>query len=135
MGFHLIPQQVIGSQFQLKFEKSRNGKVALMRTRKLSEPLNLNAGKPINIHKMIGKIPVIAVGNSDGDLEMLQYASSNSFPSLEVLIHHDDSSREVAYDQGAEKILAEAQKKNWVTVSMKNDFNRTFAIRDQQIQK
>ena len=84
--------------------------------------------KPANIQLHIGKIPVVAVGNSDGDFQMLEYVSQNnpSGRSLELLVHHDDPEREFGYDKGAEKTLAQAQDQNWKIVSMKNDFLNIF---------
>jgi phosphoserine phosphatase len=125
-------EQVIGSQFQTRLEK-KGGDLALIRGSKIVEPANNASGKPVNIQHIIGKVPVIAVGNSDGDLEMLQYAGTSDYPSLQVLIHHDDSAREADYDKGAEKILAEAKKRNWVTVSMKNDFSRVYELTPKQL--
>jgi hypothetical protein len=90
-----------------------------------------NEVKPENIQLHIGKIPVIAVGNSDGDLQMLTYTDDNNnrSKSLEILVHHDDDVREYSYDKGAEKIL-EAQNRNWNVVSMKDDFLRIYPFKN-----
>jgi len=84
--------------------------------------------KPANIALHIGKVPVIVAGNSDGDLQMLEYADDNNptGKSLKILIHHDDPIREFSYDKGAEKVLEEAKKRNWNIVSMKDDFTIIF---------
>ncbi len=119
-------EQVIGSQFQTQWI-SQNGKGTLVRGTNIIEPITNGPGKPVNIQRVIGKVPVIAIGNSDGDLPMLEYAASNPRASLEILIHHDDAQREVAYDEGAEKVLAEARERKWITVSMKNDFTQIFS--------
>ena len=84
------------------------------------------AGKPVNIDRYIGKIPAIAVGNSDGDIEMLQYADSNPKPDLELLLHHDDADREFDYDHGTEKALTLAQENDWTVISIKKDFKQIF---------
>ena len=75
---------------------------------------------------------MIAVGNSDGDLEMLQYTAAGDGPRLMALVHHDDADREAAYDKGAtfgalDKALTEAQERGWTVISMKNDFGEIFA--------
>lgn len=84
--------------------------------------------KPANIALHIGKVPVIVAGNSDGDLQMLEYADDNNptGKSLKILIHHDDPKREFSYDKGAEKVLEESKKRNWNIVSMKDDFATIF---------
>lgn len=84
--------------------------------------------KPANIALHIGKVPVIVAGNSDGDLQMLEYADDNNptGKSLKILIHHDDPIREFSYDKGAEKVLEESKKRNWSIVSMKDDFATIF---------
>jgi len=69
---------------------------------------------------------IVAVGNSDGDLQMLQYSTAHGARSLQVLVHHDDAQREYAYDHGAEKALAAAAEHGWAVVSMKRDFRRVF---------
>jgi hypothetical protein len=84
--------------------------------------------KPANIALHIGKVPVLVAGNSDGDLQMHEYADDNNpiGKSLKILIHHDDPIREFSYDKGAEKVLEEAKKRNWNIVSMKDDFVTIF---------
>ena len=84
--------------------------------------------KPANIALHIGKVPVIVAGNSDGDLQMLEYADDNNptGKSMKLLIHHDDPKREFSYDKGAEKVLEESKKRNWNIVSMKDDFATIF---------
>jgi phosphoglycolate phosphatase-like HAD superfamily hydrolase len=90
-------------------------------------PLNNSSGKPVNIERFIGKIPVLAIGNSDGDIEMLQYIQQPNRLSLSILIHHDDGEREYQYDEGAKKILELCeQNSQWLKVSMKNDFKSVF---------
>lgn len=84
------------------------------------------AGKPPNIALHIGRRPVVVLGNSDGDLEMLQYADAGLGPSLEVLVHHDDADREYDYDHGTEVALEQATSRNWTIVSIKRDFATVF---------
>lgn len=88
-------------------------------------------GKPVNIALHIGRRPVIAVGNSDGDQAMLQYTAARKGPSLVVLVHHDDAQREYAYDRASsigklDKALDEARQRNWTVVSMKADWATIF---------
>lgn len=95
--------------------------------------MNDGAGKPEAIFQVIGKRPVLAFGNSDGDLQMLQYTSANTLPSLCLYLHHTDSIREYAYDRTSDigrldKGLDEAVQKKWVVVDMKNDFKKIFAF-------
>jgi len=92
---------------------------------------NDNKGKPEAIFNIIGKKPVFAFGNSDGDLEMLQWTSTHTLPNLALILHHTDDIREVAYDSLSsvgrlKNALIEAQAKHWMIVDMKRDFNRVF---------
>jgi phosphoserine phosphatase len=116
---------VVGSAVQTQFEMVA-GRPRLLRLPKVVEPIDDRAGKPVNIERTIGRIPILAVGNSDGDLQMLQYSTAHGARSLQVLVHHDDGGREYAYDQGAEKALAAAAEHGWVVASMKGDFRRVF---------
>ena len=82
--------------------------------------------KPANIQLHIGRRPILAVGNSDGDLEMLQYARAGQRPFLALLLHHDDAEREYDYLTGAEEVMAVAAQSPWVVVSMERDFATVF---------
>lgn len=75
---------------------------------------------------MVSLIGAIAVGNSDGDIQMLQYTDSNAKPNLELLLHHDDLEREYDYNTGTEKALVLAKENDWIIVSIKEDFKRVF---------
>ena len=84
-------------------------------------------GKPLGINKFIGRKPVFASGNSDGDLQMLQWTDSNSYPSFQLYLHHTDAEREWAYDKNSsvgrlDKGLVEANEKGWTIIDMKNDW-------------
>ena len=133
-------EQIIGSSLKYKFIDSasnetveldnkyndlNNNSVSLLRLSELNS-YNDNYQKPANIQLHIGKIPIIAVGNSDGDLQMLEYAFANNNMSLPILVHHDDAEREYSYDKGAEKTLKKAEENNWLIVSMKNDFKEIY---------
>jgi hypothetical protein len=94
-------------------------------------------GKPVNITLHIGRAPLVAVGNSDGDQQMLEYSAGSARPSLQVLVHHDDAQREYAYDRASkvgrlDKALDEAQARGWTVVSMKSDWKTIFAPPKQE---
>jgi phosphoserine phosphatase len=122
--YGIPPEQVIGTHFQYAFTDSTNPSGVTL------SPSNytvvVKEEKPENIAQIIGKRPVIAVGNSDGDLQMLEYTDDRTGPSLQILIHHDDDTREYRYDEGAMQVLQVAAKRKWTVVSMKNDFKVMF---------
>jgi hypothetical protein len=127
--YGIPPEQVIGSSVKTKFEL-RDGKPVLVR---LPE-VNFNddkGGKPVGINQHIGRRPIAAFGNSDGDLQMLQYTGAGSGPRYCLYVHHDDADREYAYDRTDalakfDKGLDEAGAKGWTVVSMKNDWKSVF---------
>ncbi|GHO82085.1 HAD family hydrolase [Dictyobacter formicarum] len=117
---------VIGSSVMVKLE-THHDQPRLIRQKSMLEPLNEGPGKVINMHVHIGQAPILAVGNSNGDLDMLLYTEHQARPNLPLLIHHDDSEREFAYDHGAERALQAATMHDWNIISMKNDFNHIFS--------
>ena len=122
-----IPREnVIGSSISFEVER-QNDKLVLLRKPGLIEPLDEGPGKPINIELHVGRAPILAAGNSNGDIEMLEYAASEGRPNLSVLLHHDDAEREYAYDEGAERALQLADDHGWTVISMRNDFQHIFA--------
>jgi len=129
--YGIPPEQVVGSSIKTKFEL-QGGKPVLMR---LPE-LNFNDdkdGKPIGINQHIGRWPIAAFGNSDGDLQMLQYTAGGSGARFCLYVHHNDAEREYAYDRQdplakLDKGLDEAAAKGWTVVSMKDDWKRVFAF-------
>ena len=123
--YGITPDRVMGSSIRKHFEKTKDG-VVLRRQPELVQPINDAASKPELIERHVGKKPILAVGNADGDLEMLQYAASNERRSLAILLRHDDGDREYAYDSGAEKVQAIAQQEGWLTVSMRTEFKTIF---------
>ncbi len=128
--YGIPPEQVIGSSVETVYEM-REGRGVLVQLPEI-DLVNDGPGKPVGINKFIGRRPTIAVGNSDGDLEMLQYATSADGPRLGIYIHHDDAQREFAYDRGStigglDEGLTEAAKREWIVVSMMNDWNEIFA--------
>ena len=135
--YGIPPEQIIGSSIKYDYideintNKSTNVKYndtsLILRKAELNS-FNNDYEKPVNIQLHIGKVPVIAVGNSDGDLQMLEYIFENNEigQSLPILIHHDDEKREYSYDKGAENVLKVAKENNWLIVSMDNEFKKIF---------
>ena len=90
-------------------------------------------GKPVGINSHIGRRPIAAIGNSDGDLQMLQWTMAGSGPRFALIVHHTDAEREWAYDRNShigklDKALDEAKARKWVVVDMKIDWKRVFAF-------
>jgi phosphoserine phosphatase len=129
--YGIPPEQVVGSSIKTKFEM-RDGKPVLVRLPEINF-IDDKAGKPVGIHEHIGRRPIAAFGNSDGDLQMLQWTQAGPGARLMTLVHHDDAVREFAY--GAESkigtfsdaLMAEAKKNGWTVISMKDDWKRIFA--------
>jgi hypothetical protein len=118
-------EQVIGSSGIVKFEM-RDGNPVLVKLPEINF-IDDKEGKPLGIHQFIGKRPIAAFGNSDGDLQMLQWTAAGEGKKLMVYIHHTDAEREWAYDRQSsigrlDKGLDEANEKGWVVVDMKNDW-------------
>lgn len=126
------PDDVVGSAVEVAFER-RDGRVVLVRQAKLMGSPNEGAPKALNIQAHIGRRPILAVGNSAGDREMLEYATTGTHPSLALVLDHDDAEREYAYagasvtDPGAEAIADTAARFGWTVVSMRDDWARVFA--------
>ncbi|PND55209.1 acid phosphatase [Mycobacterium sp. ENV421] len=114
------PERVIGSSVGLIYQ---NGELL---TTAQPEILNDGPVKPVGIWERVGRRPILAVGNSNGDIEMLQYAMAGSGPSLAMLVCHDDDMREFAYTAGAEKALEHAEKSGWTRASMRDDWKTVF---------
>jgi hypothetical protein len=127
--YGIPPEQVIGSGIKTKFDVV-GGKAVLHRLPEV-DLVDDGPGKPVGIQRAIGRRPILAFGNSDGDLQMLQYTAAGEGPRLMLLLHHDDAAREYAYDREShvgrlDKALDEAVRRGWVVVSMKNDFATVF---------
>jgi hypothetical protein len=128
-AYGIPPEQVIGSSIRTKFE-IRNGKPVLIRLPEM-DFIDDKAGKPVGIGKFIGRRPILTFGNSDGDLEMLQWTTAGSGARFMGLVHHTDAEREYAYDRTSEfgrldKALDEARAKGWTVVSMKDEWKTIF---------
>jgi hypothetical protein len=129
--YGIPPEQVVGSSIKTKYEV-RDGKPVLVRLPEL-DFLDDKTGKPVGIHQRLGRRPIAAFGNSDGDQQMLEWTQGGAGARLMVLVHHDDGAREVAY--GAEShigtfsdaLMAEAKAQHWTVISMKDDWKTVFA--------
>lgn len=124
--YGIPPENTFGSSIKTKFEM-RSGKPVLVRLPEL-DFIDEKEGKPIGIHKYIGRRPIAAFGNSDGDQHMLQWTEAGGGRRLMVLIHHTDAEREWAYDREShigrlDKALDEAIEKGWTVIDMENDWN------------
>jgi haloacid dehalogenase-like hydrolase len=127
--YGIPPEQVVGSTIKTKFEM-RDGTPVLMRLPEV-DFIDDKVGKPVGIHKIIGRRPIFAFGNSDGDHQMLQWTAAGNGPRFMGLVHHTDAEREWAYDRHSpvgqlDKALDEALAKGWAVVSMKDDWKTIF---------
>ena len=123
--YGIPPEQVVGSTIKVQFEL-RDDKPVLERLL-LPDFVNDGAGKPVGIHRFIGRRPIMAFGNSDGDLEMLQWTTVGTVARFGLIVHHTDAEREWAYDRKSligrlNDALDEAPRRGWVVVDMKNDW-------------
>jgi hypothetical protein len=130
-AYGIPPERVIGSQQEVKFEM-RGDKPVLTRQPQFAF-VDDGPGKPVGIYRNIGKRPIAAFGNSDGDLQMLQVTTAGEGRRLGVIVHHDDAAREAAYDRQShigrlDKALDAAGPNHWILISMKNDWKRIFAF-------
>ena len=130
--YGIPPEQVVGSSGVTKFQIGPDGKPVLVKEAKV-EFIDDGPGKPVGINRFIGRRPIFAFGNSDGDLQMLQYTMAGIGHRLALYVHHDDAEREYAYDRNSpigklDKGLDEARAKAWPLVSMKRDWKTIFAF-------
>jgi phosphoserine phosphatase len=124
--YGIPPEQVVGSSIKTKLEV-RDGKPALVRLPEINF-IDDKAGKPVGINQHIGRRPIAAFGNSDGDRQMLEWTQAGSGVRLMLLVHHDDAKREWAYGpkshvgKFSDDLMAEAKKSGWTVISMKDDW-------------
>jgi len=128
--YGIPPEQVIGSTIVVRYEAGADGQPVLVREPRL-EHVDDGPGKPVGIDRAIGQRPILAFGNSDGDLEMLQYTAAGSGPRFVGLVHHTDAGREWAYDRESrvgrlDKVLDEARRRSWTIVDMQRDWRDVF---------
>jgi len=127
--YGIPPEQVVGSRGKLKFEV-RDGKPVLLMLPEV-DLVDDGPGKPVGIQQVIGRRPVMAFGNSDGDLQMLEWTTGGSGARFGLLVHHTDGEREYAYDRQSnigklDKAWDEALAKGWTVVSTKVDWRSVF---------
>ena len=127
--YGIPPEQVVGSRAKVKYEV-RDGVPVLLRLAEVDH-IDDKAGKPVGIHQVIGRRPVAAFGNSDGDFEMLEWTTSAPGLRFGLIVHHTDAEREWAYDRTSHigqlaRGLDEAPKREWVVVDMKREWRTIF---------
>jgi phosphoserine phosphatase len=127
--YGIPPERVIGSSIETKFEV-RDGGPVLVRRPKV-EFIDDYDGKPVGLNRFIGRRPIDAFGNSDGDYQMLEWVTGGTGPRFGLIVHHDDAAREFAYDRASaagqlDRALDDAPGRGWTVVSMKGDWNRVF---------
>ena len=128
-AYGIPPEQVVGSSAVAEFQ-DKDGKPALVRQPKLNF-LNDKAGKPVGIYEHIGRRPILAFGNSDSDMQMIEYTLAGEGRRLGLFVHHTDTEREYAYDRKShvgtlDKVLDMATENGWIVVDMKNDWKAVF---------
>jgi phosphoglycolate phosphatase-like HAD superfamily hydrolase len=128
-AYGIPPEQVVGSTVETIFEV-KDGRYSLMRQPKM-DFIDDGPGKPVGINKFIGRRPVLAFGNSDGDHQMLQWTAAGTGPRFVGLVHHTDAEREFAYDRQSsigklDKALDEATAQGWTVVDMKSEWKTVF---------
>jgi haloacid dehalogenase-like hydrolase len=127
--YGIPPDQVVGSTNKKQYQL--HGDLGVLIRSSEMVFVDDHEGKPVGISTFIGRRPILAFGNSDGDQQMLAYTDSGVGPRLMLLVHHDDAEREYAYDRQShagklDTALDEAQRRDWVVVSMKDDWQRVF---------
>jgi len=127
--YGIPPEQVVGSSVVAEFQ-IKDGKPALVRQPKI-DFINDKAGKPVGIYQHIGRRPILAFGNSDSDMQMIEYTMAGEGRRLGLFVHHTDAEREYAYDRKShvgtlDKALDQADANDWIIVDMKNDWKTVF---------
>lgn len=127
--YGIPPEQVVGSSIKTKFEM-REGEPVLVRLPEINF-IDDKEGKPVGINQHIGRRPIAAFGNSDGDLQMLQWTAAGEGKRLMAIVHHTDDKREWAYDRDShvgklDKALKEVTEKGWTVIDMKNDWQTIY---------
>jgi phosphoglycolate phosphatase-like HAD superfamily hydrolase len=127
--YGIPPEQVVGSSVVAEFQM-KDGKPALVRMPKI-DFINDKAGKPVGIYQHIGRRPILAFGNSDSDMQMIEYTMAGEGRRLGLFVHHTDAEREYAYDRKShvgtlDKALDQAHANGWVIVDMKKDWKKVF---------
>jgi phosphoglycolate phosphatase-like HAD superfamily hydrolase len=131
-AYGIPPEQVVGSSGVTEFQLDAAGKPSLLKTAKV-QFVDDGPGKPVGINMVIGRRPILAFGNSDGDHQMLQWTMAGSGARFAGIVHHTDAAREYAYDRPSkigklDKALDEAKAKDWTVVDMRQDWKKVFAF-------
>ena len=126
--YGIPPERVVGSRIAVEYQNQETPR--LWRTAKI-DLIDDRAGKPVGIHQAVGRRPIAAFGNSDGDFEMLEWTTSGAGPRFGLLVHHTDAEREWAYDRQSsigrlDKALDEATARRWTVVDMKRDWKKIY---------
>jgi hypothetical protein len=132
--YGIPPEQVVGSSVVAEFQV-KDGKPVLVRTPKIGF-INDKAGKPVGIYEHIGRRPILAFGNSDSDMQMIEYTKGGEGRRLGLFVHHTDADREYAYDRKShvgtlDKALDQANANGWIIVDMKKDWKTVFPAESQ----
>ncbi len=123
--YGIPPERVIGSSQQVEYHETEDGTDVLYKSE--MDFFDDGPAKPVRIWSRIGRRPVVAGGNSNGDVPMMRFARAPGRPALRLLVLHDDAEREFDYTAGAEDALTRAADRDWTVISMKNDWSRVFA--------
>jgi phosphoserine phosphatase len=130
--YGVSPERVVGTLVSYQMRRREDGRPFLVRAAQSVLDANEGATKVTNIQTALGRRPILAAGNSAGDREMMEYTTSSGFPSLALLVHHDDAEREYAYESRAqtfeedEPITVTAHRLGWAVASMTRDWRRVF---------
>ena len=132
--YGIPPEQVVGSSGVVKFEIGADGRAMLMKLAQM-EFVDDGPGKPAGINRFIGRRPILAFGNSDGDLQMLQWTAAGEGARFIGIVHHTDGEREYAYDRQSrvgklDKALDAAAARGWTVVDMRRDWRKVFAFEE-----
>ena len=131
-NYGIPPEQVVGSSAVTEFQ-IKDGESVLVRQPKIAF-VNDKAGKPVGIYEHIGRRPILAFGNSDSDMQMIEFTMAGEDRRLGLFVHHTDAEREYAYDRKShvgtlDKVLDMATENGWIVVHMKNDWKAVFPRR------
>ena len=128
-AYGIPPEQIIGSRIKMQYT-IRSGKPAMLRLPQI-DFVDDKEGKPVNINAVIGRRPIMAFGNSDGDFQMLEWTTAGSGPRFGLIVHHTDAEREWAYDRTSHigqlaRGLDEAPKRGWIVADMRKDWRAIY---------
>jgi hypothetical protein len=122
--YEIPRERIIGSTVAYRYVGGSGGGVIEQRAE--LDVIDDGPGKPVQIWNLIGRRPILAAGNSNGDLPMLEFTGGASLPALRLLILHDDADREFDYIDGAEQVISTAENRGWTIVSVKHDWAKVF---------